>query len=112
MKEGRMTDLRDREKGEEAHWSLDQEQAFKVRAMRDRLLGLWAARELGLGDGGALAYACEVANTDVERGQAAMVGKIIGDFGREEIPVPPDAVERQLKACEQEARKRVASLPR
>lgn len=104
-----MTDFHDRERAEEAHWSLEREQAFKIRAMRDHLLGLWAARELGFDGGNALAYACEVTNTDVERGEAAMVGKIIGDFSKEEVPVRSDTVERQLKEYEQEARARIAS---
>lgn len=104
-----MTELSDRERAEEARWSQEQEQAFKVRAMRDYLLGLWAAKELGYDGGSALAYACEVTNADVERGQNAMVGKIIGDFGKEEVPIRPDTVENQLRAYEQEARERIAN---
>lgn len=103
-----MTDFRDREKAEEAHWSLGQEQAFKIRAIRDHLLGLWAAKELGFDGGKALAYAYEVSNTDLEKGQSAMVGKIIGDFDKEEVPVRPDDVERQIKVYEQQARERLA----
>lgn len=104
-----MTDFRDRERAEEAHWSFGQEQAFKIRAMRDHLLGLWAAKELGFDGGKALAYAYEITNTDVERGQTAMVGKILGDFDKEEVPVRSDIVERQLKVYEQQARERLAS---
>jgi hypothetical protein len=40
----------DREKGFEQKYKHDKELEFKVSARRNRLLGLWAAKELGLPD--------------------------------------------------------------
>ena len=103
-----MTDFRDRERAEEFHWSLEQEDAFRIRAVRDRLLGLWAAAELGFDEDRALAYAGEVIAMDVEKGQGAMVAKIIGDFGSRNLPVMPGAVERLVETYEQAARWSIA----
>ncbi|MGH7090354.1 MAG: ATPase inhibitor subunit zeta, partial [Stellaceae bacterium] len=49
----------DREKAFERKFERDQELAFKVRARRRRLLGLWAARQLGLSGAAAQSYADE-----------------------------------------------------
>lgn len=99
-----MTDFHDRERAEEAHWSLEQETAFRVRAKRDHLLGLWAAQEIGFDDARASAYACEVTNIDVEWGQAAMVGQIMSDLARAARPAERESVLSQLRNFEQQAR--------
>jgi hypothetical protein len=43
-----MTSLGDREKGFEKKFAIDQEQEFRVTALRNRLLGEWAGRLMGL----------------------------------------------------------------
>ena len=50
----------DREKGFEAKYQHDQETQFKITARRNKLLGLWAAEQLGLGEADADVYAKEV----------------------------------------------------
>ncbi len=59
-----MNSFNDREKAFEAKFHLDQEMEFKVKIRRDKLLGLWAAEQMGLSDDAAKAYALSV--VDVE----------------------------------------------
>ena len=47
----------EREKDFEARYKHDQELQFKVKARRNRLLGLWAAGRMGLTEEDAKAYA-------------------------------------------------------
>lgn len=76
-----MNGFDNREKGFEAKYSLDQETRFKVTARRDRLLGEWAAGEMGLGAGDVAAYAKDVVSSNFERpGDDDVVEKVLGDF--------------------------------
>ena len=65
-----------REKGFEAKWAHDEELRFKVYARRNKLLGLWAAGEMGLNGPAADAYAKEViaADFDPKRFRKGRVG--------------------------------------
>ncbi len=56
----------DRRKGFEGKWAHDAEARFKVVARRNKLLGLWAAGELGKSGADADAYAKEVVAADFE----------------------------------------------
>ena len=57
----------DREKQFEAKYKHDEELRFKVHVRRDKLLGLWAAAELGLKGAEAEAYAKSLVNADLEK---------------------------------------------
>ena len=59
-----MSKFDERGKEFEARFKHDQEFAFKVTARRNKLLGLWAARHLGLAGAAAEAYAKEVVAAD------------------------------------------------
>jgi hypothetical protein len=73
--------FKDREKGFEAKYHHDQETEFKIVARRNKLLGLWAAGELGMSGADAEAYAREVVASDFEEaGDADVVRKVMGDF--------------------------------
>src|SRR5689334_5083522 len=56
-----------REKGFEAKWAHDEELRFRVYARRNKLLGLWAAAEMGVTGPAADNYAKEVIAADFER---------------------------------------------
>ena len=60
-----MTTFDEREKDFEARFKHDQELQFKVKARRNRLLGLWAAERMGLSGDAAQAYAKEVVEAAV-----------------------------------------------
>ncbi|HSZ73643.1 MAG TPA: DUF1476 domain-containing protein [Rhizomicrobium sp.] len=69
----------DRRKGQEAKWAHDEELRFKITARRNKLLGLWAAAEMGRTD--AEAYAKEVVKADFEEpGDEDVFRKIKSDF--------------------------------
>jgi len=71
----------EREKGFEAKFAHDEELQFKIVARRDKLVGLWAAGEMGLSGADAEAYAKQVVISDLaEPGEEDMVRKIQADF--------------------------------
>lgn len=76
-----MTNFEDREKGFERKFAHDEELKFKATARRNRLLGLWAAEQMGVTGDAAQAYAREVIKADLaEPGEEDLFRKIRGDF--------------------------------
>src|SRR6187399_33469 len=76
-----MTTFDDREKGFERKFAHDEELKFRATARRNKLLGLWAAEQLGLGGDDAQAYAREVIKADLEiPGDDDVFRKIRRDF--------------------------------
>jgi hypothetical protein len=70
-----------RQKGFESKWAHDEELRFKVFARRNKLLGLWAAGELGLAGDAAEAYAKAVVASDFEKaGDEDVFDKVRADF--------------------------------
>ena len=71
----------DREKAYEDKWAHEQALRFKVAARRNKLVGLWAAGELGLSDEQAEAYANTVIAADLKGGgDTDVFQKIRRDF--------------------------------
>ena len=62
-----MSTFNDREKGFENKFKHDQEATFKATARRNKLLGLWVAKELGLSGAAAEDYAKSVVVADMEK---------------------------------------------
>jgi hypothetical protein len=56
----------DRRRGFESKWAHDADMQFKIMARRNKLLGLWAAGEMGKSGDAAQAYAKEVIAADFE----------------------------------------------
>jgi hypothetical protein len=76
-----MTTFDKREEGFEKKYALDEEQKFKAEARRNKLLGLWAAEQLGLSGDAANDYAKTVVAADFEEaGDADVVRKVLGDL--------------------------------
>jgi len=76
-----MTNFEDREKGYERKFAHDEELKFKATARRNKLLGLWAAEQLGFTGDQAQAYAREVIKADLEiPGDDDVFRKIRRDF--------------------------------
>ncbi len=61
-----MTTFDKREQGFEAKFIHDEELRFKAMARCNRLLGNWAAKQLGLTGDAAVAYANELVTTNLE----------------------------------------------
>jgi hypothetical protein len=73
----------DRRKGFESKWAHDAEMQFKIMARRNKLLGLWAAGEMGLSADRADAYAKAVIASDFEEpGDEDVFRKVRADLDR------------------------------
>ena len=83
-----MTQFDKREEGFEKKFALDSEQKFKAEARRNRLLGMWAAEQLGITGDAAAAYAKEVVAADFEEaGDSDVLRKVAGDFKAKGIAI-------------------------
>ena len=83
-----MTQFDKREEGFEKKFALDEEQKFKAEARRNRLLGMWAAEQLGITGDAALAYAKEVVAADFEEaGDGDVLRKVFGDLSAKGIAI-------------------------
>lgn len=103
-----MATFDDREKGFEQKYKHDKELEFKVNARRNRLLGLWAAKELGIPDAEAEAYARTVVMADFQKpGEEDVVEKIVADFKKKGIEVSEHRVRKHMSELLDTARKQV-----
>jgi hypothetical protein len=76
-----MTDFKDRERAEEAKFAHDEEMHFRIHARRNRLLGQWAAEQMGLSAVEAESYAKSVVQADFEEaGDEDVIRKLLGDL--------------------------------
>jgi hypothetical protein len=76
-----MTTFDKREEGFEKKFAHDEELKFKATARRNRLLGLWAAAELGKTGADADTYSKEVVAADFEEaGDDDVVRKVVKDL--------------------------------
>jgi hypothetical protein len=101
-----MTDFRDRERGEEAKYALDEDMLFRVHARRNRLLGLWAAERMGLSQAEAEAYAKAVVQADFEEaGDEDVIRKVLGDLVSAGVEADQEQVRSALEAKLVEARR-------
>ena len=76
-----MTTFDKREEGFEKKFAHDEDLKFKAYARRNKLLGLWAAGELGKTGADADAYAKEVVLADFEEaGDGDVVRKVVSDL--------------------------------
>ncbi len=80
--------LDDRRKGFESKWVHDEEMRFKVAARRNKLLGLWAAAEMGITGAAADTYAKDVVAADLqEAGDEDVYRKLAKDMGADKEAV-------------------------
>jgi len=76
-----MADFKDRENALETKYAHDQEKLFKIEARACKLLGLWAAQEMGLSGDEAADYAGNViAHNLKEPGLNDVVTKVSADL--------------------------------
>jgi hypothetical protein len=76
-----MASFDEREKGFEKKFKHDKELEFKINARRNKLLGLWAAKEMGIPTADAEAYAKSVVMADFDKpGDDDVLDKIMTDF--------------------------------
>jgi hypothetical protein len=98
----------EREKGFEAKFRLDQDTKFKVTSRRNKLLGLWAAGELGITGPSADAYAREVVAADFDApGDDDIVAKIVKDAAAKGVTIDAGRVKKQIERLDAVAREQV-----
>jgi len=103
-----MSQFDDRERGEEKKFQLDQELEFKAQARRAKLVGLWAAEQMGLSDGAAADYAKSVVIADLEEaGVEDLFRKIRGDFDQQAIALTDHQIRAKMDECLAEARMQI-----
>ena len=76
-----MSTFNDRERAFETKYARDEEMQFRVIARRNRLLGEWAARKMGLSQEETDSYAKDVVRADFEEaGDGDVIRKVLGDL--------------------------------
>ena len=86
-----------REEGFEKKFAHDEELRFKVFARRNKLLGLWAAGEMGIAGSGADAYAKEVVAADFEKpGEEDVFEKVRKDFDAKGVAQSDHQIRRHM----------------
>ncbi len=99
-----MTNFEDREKGFERKFAHDEELKFRATARRNKLLGLWAAGEMGIKGDGAQAYAREVIKADLEQpGEEDVFRKIRKDFDAKGVQQSDHQIRRKMSDLMSEA---------
>lgn len=92
-----MTTFDERQKAYESKFARDEELRFKATARRNRLLGLWAAAQMGLTGAEADAYAKSVVRADfAEPGDEDVIAKVVGDLKDKNIPADKGSIEAKL----------------
>jgi hypothetical protein len=87
-----------REKAFESKWAHDEELRFKVFARRNKLLGLWAAAEMGVTGPAADAYAKEVIAADFERaGDEDVFEKVRRDLDGRKVAISDHMLRRKME---------------
>ncbi|MGH6880177.1 DUF1476 domain-containing protein [Hypericibacter sp.] len=105
-----MTSFDDRERGFEGKFKHDQELGFKISARRNKLLGLWAAKEMKLPAAEHDAYAKSVVMADLEKpGDDDVVDKLLADFKAKGVEMTDHRIRHQLSEFREIARQQVMS---
>ena len=103
-----MSQFDDRERAFESMYARDQEMQFKITARRNRLIGQWAAKKMGLTEAEADAYAKDVIRADFEEaGDDDVIRKLLGDLTSAGIEVDEATIRQTLDHKTVEARRHV-----
>lgn len=103
-----MTDFKDRERAEEAHFALEEETAFRILARRNRLLGEWAAGLMKLTPEETDAYKKAVVQAEFEEaGDEDVVRKLLGDITAAQIDISESDIRTKLQEMAVDARRQL-----
>ena len=103
-----MTTFDERERAFENMYARDQEMQFRVIARRNRLLGHWAAKLMGLTEVEAEAYAKDVVRADFEEaGDEDVIRKILGDLTSAGVDCDESRIREALEHKAVEARRQM-----
>ena len=100
----------DRKTAAEAKFTHDQEFQFKTIAQRNKLLGLWAAEQMGISGADAEAYAKQVVIADFEEpGDADVLRRMLGDLTGKGIAMDEHKVFHEMTRLLEEAKTQVST---
>jgi hypothetical protein len=103
-----MTQFDDRERAFESKFAHDEEMKFRIAARRNRLLGEWAARKMGLSEVETESYAKDVVRSDFEEaGEHDVISKVLGDLIAAGVDCDEDKITEALRHKEVEARRQI-----
>jgi hypothetical protein len=103
-----MTTFDDRERAFEQKFARDEEMKFRILARRNRLLGHWAARQMGLTEAEAESYAKDVVRADFEEaGDNDVIRMVLGDLTAAGIDCDESSISEALRNKEIEARRQI-----
>ena len=98
----------DRERAFETKYARDEEMQFRIIARRNRLLGEWAARLMGLSDEETASYAKDVVRADFEEaGDDDVVRKVLGDLTSAGVDADEAKIREALDHKSVEARRQI-----
>ena len=101
-----MTQFDDRERAFEAKFARDEEMAFRILARRNRLLGEWAAKLMGLSEVETESYAKDVIRADFEEaGDEDVIRKLLGDLTAAGVEVDEERIRAAMGQKAVEARR-------
>ena len=93
-----MNTFDDREKGFEAKYQHDQEAQFKIRAIRNKLVGEWAASLIKPEDEDI--YVKEVRLSNLEKpGDDDLIDKLLNDFELKNLGIEKQEIIKKIEEC-------------
>lgn len=105
-----MTTFDERERAFEAHHALEQELEFKAIARRDRRIGEWAGRLMGLEDKALEDYAASIVREDLkEPGDEDVFRKLHNDLTASGVDVRDSAIRSEMDRLLATAREEIKS---
>jgi hypothetical protein len=103
-----MSGFKKRKQDAENRFQHDQELEFKANSRRNKLLGLWAAEQMGLSGEVAEAYAKDVVISDFDRpGDEDVLEKVLGDFTKKGTDVSSSKLRKEMDRLMDVAREQV-----
>ena len=103
-----MTTFDDRERAFESKYARDEEMQFRIIARRNRLLGEWAARQMGLSEEETATYAKDVVRADFEEaGDDDVLRKVFGDLTAAGVDTDEATIREALGHKMVEARRQI-----
>lgn len=103
-----MSQFEDRQGGEEAGLGHSEEMLFRVLARRNKLVGKWAASEMGLSEAEAEVYSKELIRAEFEEATgAAIVIKLLGDLTAAGVDIDEAGIREALAEKLVDARRQI-----
>ena len=103
-----MSEFDERDRSIEAQFAQDEDMLFRILARRNRLLGEWAARLMGLSEAEAESYSKDLVRADFEGGDGKDVTlKLLGDLTGAGVEIDEDRIREAIKQKLVEARRQL-----